>query len=137
MNTIDKQKSGFTIIEVVITTILVLLMSLPLANISFSSVRNTQYAKQAGEALAIGQEKLEELESLAYGSVAAGSSTDDVYRLGWIVDEISQTWGTTAGACKIVTLTVSWNIGGSSKASSVEVIATYPEPSGNGYFINL
>ena len=147
MKTLQNNKEGFTIAEVVITTLLVLLMSIPLARISYSSVRNTQFALQATEAMALAQAKLErfyyeanaygtsltstnttfQLEVAAYDAIASGTETQDVYTLTWSVNEVNQTWSgtsgiSTVGACKIIDLEVKWNLGSSSKDSTIKFL---------------
>lgn len=95
-------RQGFTLPEVVITSFLIMLMMLPLSRLSFSVVSSTQYARDMGSAVAIGQQKLETFSKMDYADIVNGNEVVDGYVLTWRVTEGLET--------KLVRLQIAWRI---------------------------
>ncbi len=104
MKTVPKNRSGFTIPEVVITSVLIVVMMLPISRLAFMSIRSTRYAQDVGTALSLGQARLEQFADLDYGDLADGTETRGDYRLVWTVEEDDY--------AKIVRLRVFWTLTG-------------------------
>ena len=99
---ISTSRMGFTLPEVVISSLLIVLMMLPLSRLVFSAVSSTRYARDMGSAVAIGQQKLEEFANMDYEEIVNGNEVVDGYVLTWRVTEDNET--------KVVRLQVAWQI---------------------------
>lgn len=93
---------GFTLVEVVITTLLILILMAPMTRLSYSVIRSTQYAHDLGEALAAGQSRMEVFEKAAFEDIESGSEQVGRYDLDWTVTE--------EDGNKVVELDVVWSI---------------------------
>ena len=116
-------KSAFTLPEVVITSILILVVMLPISNIGFSIMRNTRFARDLGSAIAIGQQRLELFADLHYDDIVPGNDTVDGFTLRWTVTEADET--------KIVRLVVSWTILNQNRG--IELNTVYPSNLNAGF----
>jgi len=116
-------QQGFTIPEVVITSLLILVVMLPISNLGFQVVRNTRYSQDMGTALSIGQRKLEEFGTLDYTAVQSGTETVDGYALTWTVTEANQ--------AKVLRLLVGWQIRSQNRA--IELSTVYPSNLNAGF----
>lgn len=110
------QQSGFTIPEVVITSVLIVMMMLPISQLSYMTIRNTRYARDVGTALSLGQAKLEQLSDAAYADVADGSEVQGDYTLRWTVEE--------DGFAKLVRLRVVWTLTGRTMEIDLNTVYT-------------
>ncbi|MCC5843796.1 MAG: hypothetical protein JJU05_06035 [Verrucomicrobia bacterium] len=104
MKCLKNNQSGFTIPEVVITSVLIVVMMLPISRLAFMSIRSTRYAQDVGTAISLGQARLEQFADLDYDDLADGSETLGDYRLVWTVEEDD--------FAKIVRLRVFWTLTG-------------------------
>ncbi len=96
------QRQGFTLVEVVITVILIVVVMVPLTRLSFTVMRATQYARDVGEALAVGQTQLESFGEMEFESIQSGSETQGKYDLTWTVSTVDDN--------KLVALEIAWTI---------------------------
>ncbi|MGA0333662.1 MAG: type IV pilus modification PilV family protein [Kiritimatiellia bacterium] len=122
-----KSRQAFTLPEVVITSIVVLIMLIPISRIAYTTLTSTRYARDIGEALAVGQEKMEEFSGTAYADLAAGSETRGMYDLSWTV--------TVQNNAKIVQLDVEWDV--LSQTRSVNLNSIYSDTVDGGFSLGL
>lgn len=118
-------KQGFTLPEVVITSLLIVMMMLPVSRIAFLSIRGTQYARDAGDALAAGQQKLESFSNIDYDTIAEGQEVSGKYTLAWTVDDEELDYA------KVVRMEVTWTILGSE--ISIDLNTVYTSPIAEGF----
>jgi Tfp pilus assembly protein PilV len=109
-------RSAFTLPEVVITALLLTLMMLPISRLTYSTIRSTRYAHDVGDAIAIAQAHLEELEDVNYTSLVAGTKTVDGYTMSWEVEE--------EDFAKLVRMTISWSILGKPLSATFNTVYT-------------
>jgi Tfp pilus assembly protein PilV len=109
-------KKGFTLPEVVITGLLMVMVMLPITRLAYSVARSTRYARDVGTAIAIGQEQLEQLADLAYTEIADGSTTVDGFAVSWTVTE--------ADLSKVVRMTIQWSILGKPMEATMNTVYT-------------
>jgi prepilin-type N-terminal cleavage/methylation domain-containing protein len=115
-------KRGFTLVEVIITTILIVLIMIPISQLSYNIMRATQYSRDAGEALALGQAQLESMADEDYDTLASGTRTVDAHTLTWTVTE--------SNGVKQTVLTVSWTLRNETKFVELRAIHS-PEVAAN------
>lgn len=96
-----KPKQAFTLPEVVITSVILMILMIPIARIAYSTTIQTRFAKDMGSAVSVGLEQLEELSNTPYASIASGSSSSENMNLSWTVSE--------ENSAKVVNLTISWD----------------------------
>jgi len=63
----NKNKSGFTLIEVLIGLVLLAIGLLAIAGMQITSVRGNFFSKNLSQAAVVGQDRLEELRNRPYG----------------------------------------------------------------------
>ena len=97
-------RAGFTLPEVVITSLVIVVMMLPLSRLAYMSISNTRYARDIGSAVAVGQQKLEQFSEMDYEDIESGNDMVEGYLLAWRVVELDES--------KVVHLQVSWQIMG-------------------------
>lgn len=117
MHTFSTRKQAFTLPEVVITSVIVLLLMIPISRIAYTTLQSTRYARDMGSAIAVGQEQLEDFSALDYSNITAGSATNGDFSLSWTV--------TAQDSAKIVKLTVSWLV--LSQTRSIDLNAIYTQ----------
>ena len=98
---------GFTLIEVLITLVILSVSLLALAVLMATTTRSNSYGGHITEAATFVQDKLEELRAIPWGSIPVGSTSD----------EISGATGTNyvrqldiqqTGNLKTATITINW-----------------------------
>lgn len=110
----NRSKQAFTLPEVVITSVIVLILLIPISRIAYSTLVSTKFSRDIGSALSAGQEKIESFSDLDYADISSGTSSEGKYSLAWTV--------TTQDAAKIVRLTVRWNIVGKTREITLNSI---------------
>lgn len=124
MNKHEKiSQSGFTLPEVIITSLLIMVLMVPLSRTAYLTIYSTRYARDVGTAMALGQQQLELFADMDYNSISSGSSHVDGFDLAWTV--------TSANNTKTVRMTVSWTI--LSKSQSVDLNTVYVQSSDRSY----
>lgn len=107
-------RKGFTLAEVMVTTLLITLVMLPIIRMSYLVIRNTQYARDAGEALALGQAELEAMAGMDYDDIVSGVLQKDSYTITWTVAEES--------GMKTVRMKIEWEIPGSEQKVELNTV---------------
>ncbi len=87
VNVKNKQKGGFTLVEVIFALILLSIGVLGLASFSVFAVRQVTAGDLRTERAAAIQSAVEQVRSVPWDSVQAGSLTVGQYNLGWTVAE--------------------------------------------------
>ena len=104
------QSKGFTLLEVLVTLVILAIALLALAGLMATTVRNNSYGGVMTEATTVAQDKLEEFKGVAWVSLlptTSGPSTDQ--RKSSTGINFTRTWTIVEnGNLKTITLTVSW-----------------------------
>ena len=102
-----KGQKGFTLMEVMISIIILSVALLALAGLQIISIRGNAFGGTMTEAITLARDKLEDLKSIDWDSVGAGNDTQVKrginYARNWTVRMVDQT--------KEVTVTISWDNG--------------------------
>ena len=102
--TLRTTRAGFTLPEVVITSLVIVLMMLPLSRLAFTTLTRTRYARDVGDVVAVGQQKLEQFSDMDYADIVSGNEVVDGYTLRWVVSNVA------GHDAKLVQLEISWQI---------------------------
>jgi type IV pilus assembly protein PilV len=98
-----RRQRGFSLIEVMIATVLFAIGLIAFAGLEVLAVRNSTYSKDYGKANTYAQQKVEELKGTAWTSVATGSDTlEEKFTRTWMVTE------TEEKIMKTVAVSVTW-----------------------------
>jgi type IV pilus assembly protein PilV len=116
-----KNQKGFTLLEVMISVIILSVALLALAGLQILSIRGNAFGGTMTEAITLARDKIEDLKRDDWDNVVAGSDTPPVarginYTRNWAVQ--------VAGQTKEVTVTVSWD-NGNHQISMATVLADY------------
>ena len=98
---------GFTLLEVLVATIVLSVSLLALANLMMIAIKNTSFGGHMTEASTMAQDKIEELKSALWTSIPEGTNLDQVK--GSTGVSYSRRWNVvTDGNSKTVSVTVNW-----------------------------
>jgi type IV pilus assembly protein PilV len=118
------ENRGFTLVEVLVTLIILAIGFSALAALQVSSVKRTGFAKNASIATSLAQKKLEELKNSSFDSIV--SNTDGVTEQAMTVAWTVQTFDTGSNAppnrYKDVTVNVTWGEGEVESTSCYTII---------------
>ena len=102
-----KREEGFTLVEVLITLVILGVSLLAIAGLTATSISNNSYGGSMTEAVTFAQDKLEELRAARWDSIVDGMNTDQAIgptRVGY-----TRTWtANTAGNIKTIAITIRW-----------------------------
>jgi len=104
-----KNQKGFTLLEVLISIIILSVALLALAGLQIISIRGNSFGGTMTEAITLARDKIEDLKRDDWNNVVLGTHNDDQavrginYARQWAVQMVGQT--------KEVTVTVSWDNG--------------------------
>lgn len=127
------KEQGFTLIEVVVVMSILATAIIPTFIMFYRGISFVESSKAKNQAVAVGEEKIEEIRNLAYSSVptAEPNSLEDTKTLGGItfardVDVVSVPSEITGADANIkkVTVTVSWTDAIGSKSISLVTFRT-------------
>jgi Tfp pilus assembly protein PilV len=106
MHTTEKKlrrTRGFGLVEVVITTSIVVIGLLSVASIIVIVMQGNSFSRQITVAATLAHDKIEELRTLNYGSIISGNDTSPPFDRIWsITDNAPET------DMKTITVTVNW-----------------------------
>jgi prepilin-type N-terminal cleavage/methylation domain-containing protein len=109
---LDGPEAGFTLLEVMITLIIMSISLIALAGLQVHAIRGNTYSKRLTTAVTIGQAKLEQIKNTAYANVQSESSTQiTVPSGGYNMDftrQVTVTNNTNPANTKTVKVTVTW-----------------------------
>jgi type IV pilus assembly protein PilV len=71
-----KSTEGFTLIEVMIGTVILTIITLGLMSLTVSTIRGNAFSKSLTTATALAQDKLEQVKRLGYGNAATAAGTE-------------------------------------------------------------
>ena len=104
-----KNQKGFTLLEVMISIIILSVALLALAGLQIISIRGNSFGGTMTEAITLAKDKIEDLKRDDWSNVKTGNDTPAPpgrginYARNWVVQMVGQT--------KEVTVTVSWDNG--------------------------
>ena len=115
-----EDQRGFTLMEVMISVIILSVALLALAGLQIISIRGNAFGGTMTEAITLAKDKVEDMKQDDWSNVASGSDTPVVrgmdYARNWQVQTVNQT--------KEVTVTVSWD-NGNHQVSLATTLADY------------
>ncbi len=113
-------QKGFTLLEVMISVVILSVALLALAGLQIISIRGNAFGGTMTEAITLARDKIEDLKQDDWVNVAGGNDTQVVrginYSRYWLVQ--------TVGKTKEVTVTVSWD-NGNHQISLATTLADY------------
>jgi len=115
-----KDQKGFTLLEVMISVIILSVALLALAGLQIISIRGNSFGGTMTEAVTLARDKIEDLKRDDWDNVQTGEDISEIrginYNRNWTVQ--------VAGQTKEVTVTVSWD-GGNHQVSLATTLADY------------
>lgn len=115
-----KDQKGFTLLEVMISVIILSVALLALAGLQIISIRGNSFGGTMTEAVTLARDKIEDLKRDDWDNVETGEDNPVIrginYTRNWTVQGAGQT--------KEVTVTVSWD-GGNHQISLATTLADY------------
>lgn len=103
-NSTTSNDKGFTIIEVMVVIGIFAIGILAVASMQISAARANRSATLRTDAITRASERMENLVSQTYSSIAGGNETVDNYTISWTVSE-----DTLLPDTKEITVTVTWD----------------------------
>lgn len=101
------KREGFTLIEVLITMIILSISLLALAGLMATTTRNNSYGNHVTEAATLAQDKLEEIRGKLWSDVHEGRDQDKPR--GCTGVEYTRIWDVVRqGNLKTITITINW-----------------------------
>ncbi|OGV45461.1 MAG: hypothetical protein A2X46_01090 [Lentisphaerae bacterium GWF2_57_35] len=79
-------RAGFTLVEIVVATFLLVLGLTGIHNLLYWIMYATSMSGQRTQAAALTQDKMEELLGAGFSASASGSAVQSIYDLVWVVD---------------------------------------------------
>ena len=122
---VSDNKQGFTLVEVVISMFIIMIGIAGAMSMSVWQMHSTSFNITSSQAVATGQEFLEEMNELLYNDITDGSSTRRDYDLQWTVTEYNR--------CKLVLVRVAWKH--NEDTHNVTVKDIFPDDNVYGYKI--
>ncbi len=101
-----KNSRGFTLLEILVSIVLLGLGVAALASLQVSNIKNTGFNKNASIATGLAQKRVETLKNSDFDTIASNSEgvTEQGMTVSWTVDTV----GTTPNRYKDVAVTVAW-----------------------------
>lgn len=119
-----KGQKGFTLLEVLISIIILSVALLALAGLQIISIQGNSFGGTMTEAITLARDKIEDLKRDDWDNVAVGNYQDNQvvrgisYTRDWVVQMIG------VGQAKEVTVTISWD-NGNHQVSLATTLADY------------
>ena len=115
-----KDQNGFTLLEVLISIIILSVALLALAGLQIISIRGNSFGGTMTEAITLARDKIEDLKQDDWDNVATDNDTQVVRGINYARNWQAQTVGQT----KEVTVTISWD-NGNHQVSLATTLADY------------
>jgi len=124
----SKKSNGFTLIEVVITLLILSICLLGMAGLMVTTTRNNSYGGHLTEAATFAQDKLEQLRATPFGMIQLNTTIKDnplgstgiTYSRSWVAVPNILPPGNTID---VITITVSWT---DTKPQSISMVSATP-----------
>lgn len=117
-----RDEKGFSLIEVLVTIVLVSVTLSALATLSASIIRGSQQSQHVTGSITLMQDKIEEFKNTAYASIATGYETG-IKMDGTAGGPYGRAWTiTTVGDAKQVDVTVTWPFNGVTRTRTMTTI---------------
>ena len=122
------KSNGFTLIEVVITLLILSICLLGMAGLMVTTTRNNSYGGHLTEAATFAQDKLEQLRATPFGMIQLNTTIKDnplgstgiTYSRSWVAVPNILPPGNTID---VITITVSWT---DTKPQSISMVSATP-----------
>ncbi|MGH7793225.1 MAG: type IV pilus modification PilV family protein [Thermodesulfobacteriota bacterium] len=109
---LSKEKDGFTLIEILIATVIITIASLGVATLTVGVMRGNSFSKRLTTATALIQDRLEEVKRLGYsnaGTVVGTQSYGTIANFAGYKRVVSVSNNTPAANMKTIDITVYWD----------------------------
>jgi type IV pilus assembly protein PilV len=118
-----KEANGFTLVEILIATVMITITSLGVATLTVSVIRENSFSKRLTTATTLIQDQLEEIKRLGYlnaGTVADTQNYGTIANFTGYKRVVSVSNNTPAANMKTIDITVYWDADKhSAKASTI------------------
>ena len=115
MNTAPLQETtGFTLIEILIATVIITIVSLGATTLSVGIMRGNSFSKRLATATTLVQDRLEDVKRLGYANVGTAAGTQNygsITNFTGYKRVVTVTNDTPAAKMKTVNVTVFWDAG--------------------------
>ena len=97
------KQQGFTLIEIMIAIILVLIGIIGLSMLTTTTTQDNDFSKSMTSATTMARDKIEELKGTDYANLTAGSDTNGIYTRAWTVSTAA-----SPSSYKTISVSVTW-----------------------------
>jgi prepilin-type N-terminal cleavage/methylation domain-containing protein len=109
----SKRERGYTVVEVMVALTVLLIGIVAILNINRSSMRATAFSRHATEASVLGEDKLEDLRTLAFTSLVNGTDVVNARGVADVNGGFTRTWTIAfVGQSVLLQVQVAWLEGG-------------------------
>src|SRR5919108_2968420 len=111
---ISKNTNGFTLIEILIATVIITVASLGVASLTIGVIRGNSFSKRLTTATTLAQDRLEEIKGIGYSNAPMGNTPGtygDIPNFGGYKRDTSVAYvnGDPASKMKKIDVTVYWD----------------------------
>lgn len=107
---LKKDQKGFTLLEFLIAVMVLSVALLGMGSLTGAMINYNKEAYSNTQAVALAQNKMEQLKNTPYGDLTGGTDTQSPYTITWTIASTSSGYD-----MKTITVTVTWNWKGDSK----------------------
>ena len=119
---IFNESRGFTLIEILVSLVIISLTMTVLATLLAASMRGGQNSRHTTAAVTLMQDKIEEFKNTSYASITSGSETA-IDSEGNSGGQYDRSWTvTTSGTTKEIVVTINWPYNGVTKTKSLTTL---------------
>jgi type IV pilus assembly protein PilV len=115
-------EDGFTLIELMITLVILSIGLVALAGLQVSAIKGNTFSKRMTAAVTIANQKLEQIKDTAYANILSESSTQITQSNMTFTRQVMVTNNTPLANTKTVNVTVTWSDGSNSHSVPVTTV---------------
>jgi type IV pilus assembly protein PilV len=115
-------EEGFTLIEIMITLVLLSIGLVALAGLQVSAIKGNAFSKRMTAAVSIANQKLEQIKDTSYANILSESSTQITQSNIRFTRQVTVTNNSPMANTKTVNVTVTWSDGSTSHSVPITTI---------------
>jgi type IV pilus assembly protein PilV len=117
-------EDGFTLLEIMITLVILSLALVALAGLQISAIRGNAFSKRMTTAVSIGEARLEQLKNTSYANIQSESPTQVTESNMNFTRQVTITNNSPLPNTRTVNITVTWKQGSKSYTVPISTIIT-------------